>query len=369
MSIIHEALKRRDEETGVDVPGDEVFEEDGTGAPTWLPAALGAGGVILAAVLTYTLTRPSEITVIVPPPGLAAVAPAPAAPGALDAVSTSIDAPMAEGFLPPVLVPSEPVPQNGIVTGPGNVYVPQATPRQTAPQGSIPATNLASPGSPATGAMPMPGSDAPFSPAGDPAGMMSVPPGLEPPADYRDIPVYNGAQLANPPDLPEDAMTIEMAEGRLVNAGGAVNVNGAPAPPGASLRVGSEIRTDPGGGASLAFDRAQIELSSASTARITRLERQSSGTGRANEQVSLYLRNGSARTSVRPGEGSVLLSTEQVTATSQSGSFTVTANPDGSVVVKNEGGTVRVAPNGQPDATVTLENGQSVTYRNGTRVP
>ncbi|HBW46695.1 TPA: hypothetical protein DEF17_02025 [bacterium] len=331
MSIIHDALKRRDEEMSA-VQHEQVEEQEEhffieEQIPAWVPAVLAVGGIALAAILTYLLTKPRDITVIVPP-------------SEKNISSRQITAEYPQ--LNPVL---------GEYTNPNeNMRDVSSLPQTRLTPSSLQNTGLAAPiiqDAQLRNGIPQPVEQTPY---------------IE---DFRDIPVYHGTELSNPNELPPNAVTIEMAEGRVESVFGAARINGASAVPGGSLQVGSEISTDADGGTALAFDHANIELAQSSNARVTRLERQSKPNGEVSEEVTLHLVSGTAKALVRPGKGSVLISTKNVTATSSSGAFTVTTKEDGSVSVRGQGGTVRLVPTSNPDASYILNGNENVEFRDG----
>jgi hypothetical protein len=184
--------------------------------------------------------------------------------------------------------------------------------------------------------------------------------------DFRSIPVYAGARLQPPDaDLPPDAVTIEMSEATLESLNGGVTINGSPAQPGTRLQVGSELRTAAGGAASIGFTRANVELGAASAGKITRLERRSTAAGQPAEDVTIHLASGDVRAVVRPGGGSVLVSTDPLTAATASGAFHLTREANGGIRVKNEGGSVRLIPTARPDDAIQLGAGEEISYRDG----
>lgn len=313
MSIIHEALKRRSNPATDSAPLKSVPVSAPEKYSHVVPAAIGGGGVILAALLTWALSRPAEIMVVMPP--------APERPAQLS-----------------------------------EAYEPVAGPAEDAPLDGFPEI-----------------SDPVLTPLGQP-GIIG-----EPISNDFGIPVYAPKARAKveavkpavaldadpaPMDLPPNAVTIEMTEANLASFTGGVAINGSTPQPGAKLRVGSEIRTT-SGAASIGFGRADIEIGGATNARITRLERRIGRSGTPEEDVTLHLGHGAARTLVRPGGGSVLVSTDHLTAATQNGAFKISTAPDGSVTVINEGGTVRLIPTNRQNAPVTLEQGRRAIFRDG----
>ncbi len=370
MSIIHQALKRKERTAG---DGTEVDLRSPGGATAvwqapWFPGALAAAGVILAALLTYLVTRPGEITVIIPPPA-ASTAPlqATAAPTSANPVADPLQA----GTPPPIEVP------------PGYAYQPAfapATQGQTAMPPPAPASVTSGYATSPTGGV-QPGAAPAYAPPAAPPAPAEP---IASPNEFPHIPVYGGryttepagtappSSAPSPPqasptaapasDLPPNAVTIEMSEGRLESFSGGVSVNSSIPQPGAPLRVGTVVTTAPGAAASMGFERAQIDISGGSSARVSRLERRSDGEG-GREEVTVHLSSGNARTVVRPGGGTVLVSTDQLTAAATSGAFQIQARADGAVTVQSEGGQVRLVPRGGADP-ITLSNGERVTWSN-----
>jgi hypothetical protein len=377
VSIIHDALRRKERIPDGGASGGRLngaspagspgsSGPDGIGAAVeariahFYPAIIGGGGVILAALITYLLSRPGEITVVVAPPPGTASAQAPATAAALTATaggSAALDAANAGYQYQPW--------QPGAAVNPL-----MAQPAPSAPVAPM------MPGAPPLAATTLP-----------PAGPDASIPYADPEPSFRNIPVYHGATLTNPQapaapqsparsaattspspplsDLPPDAVTIEMSQADLASQTGGVTVNGSPSQPGAKLRVGSEIRTGQSGAATVNFSRASVDLSQGSAARISRLERRVSTTGAEEEEVTLHLNEGSAHAVVQPGNGSVLVSTPALTAATQSGAFTVSTHDDGSVSVRSEGGAVRLVPTGRQNESYILRANESVVYRDG----
>lgn len=388
MSIIHEALKRKERLEA----GDTSVPERGAAGPgkggaafwqaPWFPGALAASGVLLAATLTYLVTRPGEITVVLPPPAQPTSATL-AAPGGTAPVAPELAYPAPTPPVPPgyAFQPAYPAAYPG---------APPASPAGTAHAGTYGATGVptgvpVAPGPQAATGEPGAGYPADAAVASEPSA--GTPSATATTSEYPHIPVYGAipgitpgvpsspaATAANPAqtgsrvtpstaELPPNAVTIEMSQGRLESFSGGVSVNSTVPQPGAPVRVGTVVSTQPGAAATLAFENAQVDVAGASTARVSRLERRSDPSGSAREEVTVHLANGNARTVVRPGGGQVLISTDQVTAAASSGAFQVQARADGSVTVQSEGGQVRLVPrSGEP---MTLGVGQQATWRNG----
>jgi hypothetical protein len=372
MSIIHDALRRKEQAPNGAVSAQGgVTGFSGTGAASanggpasagsvpapaskiaqFYPAIIGGGAVVLAALVTYLISRPGEITVVVsPPPGMSATQSTALAAGAPGSPNASNPGYMYQPW-------QTGTPVNPLVPQPGTPVAPLGP-------GAMPGTALP----PAANLPPT---------AVPPLGPDAAIPYADPEPSFRSIPVYHGATLTNPQpaqpatpripstDLPPNAVTIEMSEASLASQTGGVTINGAPSQPGAKLRVGSEIRTDQTGGATVNFSRASVDLSQASAARISRLERRVSTSGAAEEEVTIHLNQGSAHTVVQQGQGSVLVSTPALTAATQSGAFTVATHADGSVSVRSEGGSVRLVPTERQNESYMLRPNETVVYRNG----
>lgn len=400
MSIIHEALKRKERleagDASVPVRGSSGAGRGGAAfwQASWFPGALAASGVLLAATLTYLITRPGEITVVLPPPAQ------PTAAASLSAAGgTTVGSP--ELPLSPQPLDAPP----GYAFQPAYPGGPAAPVGAAAPIGAAYASGYSPAGAPGSVAGTPPPPAVPGG-AGDPRGEYQaeavtpepapgLPAATTSSSEYPHIPVYGAipgitpgvpasaaSAAPSPPassagpatprasstgssgsELPPNAVTIEMSQGRLESFSGGVSVNSTVPQPGAPVRVGTVVSTQPGAAATLAFEHAQVDVAGASTARVSRLERRSDPTGSAREEVTVHLATGNARTVVRPGGGQVLISTDQVTAAASSGAFQVQARSDGSVTVQSEGGQVRLIPrSGEP---MTLGVGQQATWRNG----
>lgn len=342
MSIIHEALKRKHEPPVAQTPDQRaVFPAPRAGfdRSQLIPAILGGGGVLVAALMTYVITRPNDVTVIVPPQERQVVVASELEriPGPGEEISMEgLDLPaIAE---PAPFVPSlsaarsvEPEPPFGIP-----VFAPVAPGRANQ---AVPRVGLAGKADPVL---------------------------TEPSISSPSITSSAGPSVIAPMEdpVPANAVTIEMSEAKLQSMTGTVIVDGASARPGNSLRVGSEIRASTGE-ASVEFSRADVNLSTGANAKISRLERRIGRSGTTEEDVTLHLNNGEARAVVRPGGGSVLVSTDLLTAATQSGAFSIKANNDGSVSVVNEGGSVTLIPSERQNAPITLSPNQRATYKNG----
>jgi hypothetical protein len=329
LSILLQALRRKEAEASgrpATPPATEMPAEERRWAP-FLPALLAAAGVFAAAFLTFLLTRPGSITVIVPPTNSSATTPA-------------VSAPPFTPLPPPDLLAFEPLREDYRIVPPpmagaplpSGVLAPRPTSSNFADR--LPAV--------------LEGTPSPAAP------------------DFRSIPVYAGARLQPPDaDLPPDAVTIEMSEATIESLNGGVMINGASAQPGSRIQVGSELRTAAGGAASIGFTRASVELGAASAGKITRLERRSTAAGQPAEDVTLHLASGDVRAVVRPGGGSVLVSTDPLTAATASGAFHLTREANGGIRVKNEGGSVRLIPTARPDDAIQLGAGEEIVYRDG----
>ncbi|MEK8024133.1 MAG: hypothetical protein AAB229_10050 [Candidatus Hydrogenedentota bacterium] len=399
MSIIHEALKRRDladrgmpgmqeqsrlNPSGLTVALDRGFRPEpspsfasGMGSASapmsqYLPAVIGGGGVLIAALMTYLLTKPGEITVVVPPPAQ----PVPIAAASISAPSQELSS----------INPANMNPFRGTVLAPDNEYSFQ--PIDALP--GVPISPLAAPVSPTLAPAAQQPSAVPPSFPGIPVytGRSNIPPQsvaqpitADLPPTVRVLPSAAPSVLTTPApavataapstvltvpsDLPPEAITIEMTDAKLQSFAGPVTVNGMVPRPEEKLRVGSQIKTSGAGEASVEFSRAHVDLVGTSAAQIRRLERRVGATGMPEEDVTLHVGHGTARTIVRPGGGSVLVSTDAVTATSSNGAFTVSAAQDGTVTIQNEGGVVKLVPSDRPNETYTLRGAERVTYRNG----
>lgn len=393
MSIIHEALKRREQADGgislfPDAAMDRPFgapqngdvsrgaanpardRDAGETAAQLVPAVIGGGGVLLAALLTYLLTKPGEIMVVVPPASTSTASSAPAAPvPSTPAAGTILKPDDAYTFAPVDGLPANPlassaIPVRAVEEPPEYPGIPVYSGRRNLPAQAVPAPPPAS----APAAAPTPTITA------APASTPSAPPGPATPPVVTPVatsvtagaaPTVMSTPAPPPSDLPPEAITIEMSAARLQSFTGPVTVNGQVPRPDVRLRVGSEIRTDGAGEASMEFSRAQIDLVGASAAQIRRLERRAGPTGEPQEDVTLHVTEGTARTVVRPGSGSVLVSTDAVTASSSNGAFSVSKAKDGSVTIQNEGGVVRLVPSDRPNESYTLRGAERVTYRDG----
>lgn len=329
MSIIHEALKRKNETAKESPPDIETLL--GTAKSRGLsehrshlfPALLGGGGVILTALITYLIARPGAVTIVVPPADRAIIMASELEPVAGPS----------EEFLPVDEMPAEEIPAMGVIED-----IAPITPVQE---------NF---GIPVYAPLP----NKPARTSGPPQAREAA---QLPPAK----PVVLEVESDN--GIPSNAVTIEMTQAKLGSFAGAVTVDGASARPGALLRVGSEIKST--GEASVGFERADVELIGSTAARISRLERRIGRSGTPEEDVTLHLKNGAARALVRPGGGSMLVSTDALTAATQNGAFRIETAPDGSVTVINEGGTVNLIPSARQNEPMTLQPNQRITFRDG----
>lgn len=345
MSIIHDALKQHDKEiSGVK---DEIKNEEIsiTEIPAWLPAALGVGGIFLAALLTYLLTKPGEVTVIVAKDNKTV-------PVNQHAVNSSIPTnnvdvnldPISGPYLSPYISPTQTQQNNSSVN---------IGPQLQSPQSEINNQPLISQQTQIVQSQIELQSKNAYA---------ENQPFIQ---DFRDIPVYHGTELTNPDDVPPDALTIEMSEGQISSVSGSSFINGSSAAPGNGIKVGSIINTAADGNATLSFNKADVDLGNNSSAKITRLERVTKPNGGVSEEVTVYLSNGNANAIVRPGEGSILLSTKTVTASSSSGAFQISSDAEGNVKVKSNGGQVKLVENSNPNSSVIVSANETVVFRNG----
>lgn len=341
MSIIHEALKRQ-ERDAANLPQPALLA---TTDPRLVipplsaiagPAILGAGGVIVAAMLTYLATRPPQITVIVPPDRQLLAARA--TPASLDYL------PLLSGNSA-LLTNSGAEPTLHFDEQPASTYA--QTPSMERPSAEIPPSDFVEIPVPAVGPV------VPMSPAS----------GRNERLPETVAPGARGNSGSN--DVPAGLLTIALSEGRIEAITGEVQVNDRPADRGKPILVGSRIITGADGSAALAFQHANMQLVAGTNARIGKLERRTTAAGATTEEVNVHLDAGAVRSVVPPGQGSVEVKTDAVSAVSRNGTFMVIKDASGAITVSGEEGDVRVTAKSDPGKPITVRSGETIRYDNG----